>query len=74
MEKKKYTLYEIIKNNSKKDLVVELKDGHIVSGRIQGYETEIDSEVGDDVIFLGKEYANFFYEIKVSDIVDIKIN
>lgn len=71
---KTYTLEEIINQYSKKDLTITTQDGYSISGRIMGYEKECDSEVLDDVIFFGKEFLNYFNEIKVSDIVDIIIN
>ena len=77
-EAKRWTLDEIIKNYSGKKIKVTVKEnsreGNIsIIGKIYGYETEADSEVGDDVIFLDIPYKKIVSEIKISDIINIEL-
>lgn len=65
------TLDEIIKKYSGKKIKIIAKDNISVTGKICGYETKTESDVGEDVIFIDISETTF-YEIKVLDIIKIE--
>lgn len=65
------TLDEIIKKYSGKKIKIIAKDNISATGKICGYETKTESDVGEDVIFIDISETTF-YEIKVPDIISIE--
>lgn len=65
------TLDEIIKKYSGKKIIITAKDNISAIGKICGYETKTESDVGEDVIFIDISETTY-YEIKVPDIIKIE--